>query len=202
MEPGNGSVSRWIGQLPAGNALAAQQLWQRYFHRLVDLARQRLRGAPRRAADEEDVALSAFASFCRAAEQGRFPLLADRDGLWRLLVVITARKAAHLRRDEGRHKRGGGMQRISEAAGEEDEESILSQVLSSEPTPEMAAQVSEECRRLLAKLGDENLRKVALLRMEGYTVEEIAGRLGRVERTVKRRLEIIRDIWSKKGGVS
>jgi hypothetical protein len=67
MESGDGSVTRWIGQLQDGDALAAQQLWQRYFHRLVSLARQRLRGAPRRAADEEDVALSAFASFCRAA---------------------------------------------------------------------------------------------------------------------------------------
>ena len=46
----------------------------------------------RRAADEEDVALSAFDSFCRGAEQGRFPQLDGRDDLWHLLVVITVRK--------------------------------------------------------------------------------------------------------------
>src|SRR5262252_3193694 len=108
-----GSVTLWLALLRAGDHAAAQELWQRYFRRLVALARQWLRAAPRRAADAEDVALSAFDSFCRNAEAGRFPQLADRDSLWRLLVVLTARKAAHLKRDAGRQKRGGG------AAGEE-----------------------------------------------------------------------------------
>src|SRR5262245_35365581 len=102
----DGSVTRWLDLVQAGDAGAAQQLWQRYFARLVALARQRIRHAPRAAADEEDVALSAFDSFCRNAERGRFPQLMDRDSLWRLLVVITARKAAHLVRDRGRQKRG------------------------------------------------------------------------------------------------
>ena len=38
---------------------------------------------------------------------------------------------------------------------------------------------------------------MATLRMEGYTVEEIAARLGRVPRTVKRRLQMIRQIWDQ-----
>jgi len=84
-------------------------LWERYFARLVGLARQKLRSTPRRAADEEDVALSAFDSFCRQAEAGRFPQLLDRDNLWRLLVTVTARKAFHLIRDKNRQKRGGGV---------------------------------------------------------------------------------------------
>src|SRR5262249_34542005 len=132
-----------LGPLQAGDPAAVQRLWERYFTRLVGLARRKLEGAPRRAADGEDVALSAFDSFCRHAEQGRFPQLEDRDGLWRLLVVITARKAAHLVRDESRAKRGGGM---TPAA---DEEAVLGEVLSREPTPELAAQVADECRRLL-----------------------------------------------------
>jgi hypothetical protein len=102
-----GSVTRWLIPLQAGDPNAVQQLWQLYFHRLVGLARARLAGAPRRVADEEDVVLSAFDSFCRNAEQGRFPDLADRDGLWRVLVVLTARKAGHLRRDQTCLKRGG-----------------------------------------------------------------------------------------------
>src|SRR5262249_60952286 len=102
-----GSVSNWIDQLKAGDRAATQQLWGRYFQRLVSLARAKLQGAPRRAADEEDVALSAFHSFCRAAELGRFPRLLDRDSLWRLLVVLTSRKASHLVRHERRQKRRG-----------------------------------------------------------------------------------------------
>src|SRR5262245_16402692 len=105
------SVANWIAQLKAGDAAAAQPLWERYFRRLVALARQRLQGARRQAADEEDVALSAFDSFCQGALRGRYPQLADRDDLWRLLVVITARKALDLRGKEGRIKRGGGRLR-------------------------------------------------------------------------------------------
>ena len=64
------SVTQWINRLKAGDPDAAQKLWERYFRRLVGLARKKLRSAPRRAADEEDVALSAFDSFCRNAEAG------------------------------------------------------------------------------------------------------------------------------------
>jgi len=70
-----GSVTHWIGQLKAGNSAAAQPLWERYFQQLVYLARKKLQGSPRRASDEEDVALSAFASFCRAAENTASPPL-------------------------------------------------------------------------------------------------------------------------------
>ena len=51
-----GSVTRWIGALQAGDPAAAQQLWERYFRRLVGLARLKMRDAPRLAVDEEDVA--------------------------------------------------------------------------------------------------------------------------------------------------
>ena len=188
-----GSVTGWIGLLCEGDPDAAQKLWERYFHRLVGLARKKLQDAPRRAADEEDVALSAFTSFCKNAEEGRFPLLADRDGLWRLLVVLTARKAAHLRRDQTRQKRGG-------PAGEDPGEGDLEQALSREPDPEFAAQVAEECERLLGGLGDDELRSVALWKMEGYTTDEIAARLGYAPRSIKRKLQLIRGLWEKETG--
>src|SRR5258708_39192816 len=88
----NGSVTYWIGQLKAGEAAAAQPLFERYFAQLMRLARARLHGRPGRLADEEDAAIDAFASFCRGAAKGKFPKLNDRDNLWRLLVVSTARK--------------------------------------------------------------------------------------------------------------
>jgi DNA-directed RNA polymerase specialized sigma24 family protein len=188
-----GSVTRLLDPLRAADPAAVQQLWERYFRRLVGLARKRLQGAPRRAADEEDVALSAFDSFCRAVRAGRFPQLADRDSLWRLLVAITARKAAHLVRDEGRQKRGGGTaQRTGSEA-----EPALEELLSREPDPEFAAQVAEEYQRLLRRLGDKELESVALWKMEGATVEEIAERLRCAPRSVKRKLALIRTIWEK-----
>ncbi len=194
-----GSVTHWLGQLQAGDSVAAQPLWERYFLKLVHLARGKLQGLPRRAADEEDVALSAFDSFCRAAEARRFPALADRDGLWRLLVVLTARKALHLIRDERREKRGGGHvldEAALAAARPDDDDAGLDRVIGAEPTPEFAARVAEECRRLLDLLGEDELRMIAVARMEGYSTEEIAARLGCAPRTVERKLRRIRGLWS------
>src|SRR5208282_1518970 len=151
------SVTHWIGQLRAGDQVAAQHLWEGYFRRLVGLARGKLQTLPCRAADEEDVALSAFASFCRGVECGRFPQLADRDDLWRLLVTITARKAIHMARDAHSQKRGGGAVHDEAALGGADgsaaEEAALDQMLGRDPTPEFAAQVAEEFQRLLESLG-------------------------------------------------
>jgi DNA-directed RNA polymerase specialized sigma24 family protein len=186
-----GSVTCWITQLRAGDQAAADPLWGRYFERLVALARVRLLRAPRRAADEEDVALSAFHSFCRATEQGRFPKLDDRDDVWRLLVVLTTRKAAHLLRDGGRLKRGGGVPRGY--AG--DEEVDLDLVAGEEPGPEFVAEVAEESRRLLNRLDDDTLRSIVIWKLEGYTNQEIAVKLACVPRTVERKLRLIRDIW-------
>jgi DNA-directed RNA polymerase specialized sigma24 family protein len=186
-----GSVTQWLGRLQDGDPAAVQQIWERYFHRLVGLARHKLAGARPRVADEEDVALSAIDSFCRNAENGRFPQLMDRDGLWRLLVVITARKVFRLIRDQSRKKRSGKSVDFTANAPN------LEEVLSREPSPEMAAQIGEEYRRLLGLLDDPELESVALARMEGFSVEDIANKLGKAPRSVKRKLHLIRELWEK-----
>src|SRR2546421_9926281 len=142
------SVTAWINLLKGADAGAIQRLWEAYFPRLVGMARKKLREAPRRAADEEDVALSAFDSFCDGVSQGRFPQLTDRDDLWHILVTITARKALQLIRHEQRQKRGGGAVRgesvFQEGANSDSEEVGLDQIIGSEPTPEFAAQGAAE----------------------------------------------------------
>src|SRR5436190_22795008 len=119
----SGDVTHWLRRLRAGDRQAVQGLWERYYRAVIALARRRLGDLPRRAADEEDVALSAFDSFCRAAEQGRFPRLEDRDDLWQVLAMLTKRKAADLRQSERRQKRGGGLVRggsgLDDVAGDE-----------------------------------------------------------------------------------
>lgn len=189
MSRSDGSVSNWLRRLQAGEAQAAGPLWERYFQRLVQLARAKLARSPRGPADEEDVALSAFDSLCRGLAQGRFPNLSNRDSLWRLLVVLTARKAAHLKRDATRQKRGGDRA----AADDLDVDRLLAE----EPTPQFVAQVAEEYDRLLALLGDSDLRSVALWKMEGYGNEEIAEKLGCGLRSVGRKLRLIRKVWTE-----
>lgn len=198
----DGSITRCVGELKAGDQAAAQVLWERYFDQLVRLARRRLAMTRRVGADEdeEDAALSAFDSFCAGLAGGRFPRLEDRGDLWRLLVVITARKAAAQVDRRRALKRGGDRFRIDQAHRNTDDsagaDDPLVQLVATQPTPEFAAMVADETAHLLDRLGDDALRQIALWRMEGYTSDEIADRLGCARRTVARRLDLIRQIWS------
>ena len=181
---------------------AAQPLWDRYFDPLVRLARTKLRATHRGGADadEEDAALSAFDNFCRGVAQGRFPQLADRDDLWRLLVTITTRKVVDHVRRRSRQRRGGG--RIlgeADLAGPDAarEPAGLDAVAGPKLSPEFAAMVAEESRRLLNVLGDETLRRIATWKLEGHTNEEIAAQLGCAVRTVANKLKYIRMAWER-----
>ena len=188
----DGSITRLIGRLKAGDRGTSQRLWEAYFGRLVGLAHARLRTAARGGADAEDVALSVFDSFFRRAELGQFPRLHDRDDLWRLLFVLTVRKAVNLAHHEGRQSRGGGRVRsLSDLEG-----LGAAEPADAEPSPELAAQMAEECRRLLGRLGNPTLHAVAVWKMEGYTNREIAAKLDCVEQTVERKLRAIRRAWS------
>src|SRR3954451_18244548 len=150
------SITRCIEALKGGDHDAAQRIWEVYFHRLVGLARARLHDAPRRAADEEDVALSAFDSFCRGVDAGRFPRLDDRHDLWQVLVLITVRKAIDLRQHEGRPMRGSGkVKSLSDLA-----EHGFEPTRDDEPGPEMAAQVADQYRCLMERLSDPILRSI------------------------------------------
>jgi len=198
------SVSQWILGAKQGNCHAVQALWQRYFRELVGLAREKLAGVPRRAADEEDVALSAFASFCDAARRGRFPDLADRHSLWRLLITFTAQKAIDWARHEKRQKRGGGkVQGESALAGRDspDHRQALAQCVGDTPSPDFAAIAADECSRLLNCLTD-NLRRVAVAKMENYSNQEVAEQLHCSVRTVERSLQLIRKIWQRQTDAS
>lgn len=189
-----GSISVWIDQLKAGDADAAQPLWERYYNRLVALARKKLGDMPRRANDEEDVVQSAFNSFFLRAREGDFPLLSDRDDLWRLLVVITARKAINQRAHQARAKRGQGAVRDQAALDCGDAENNgIANIIGSEPTPEFAAQVAEELGRVMDALPDPSHRVIALWKLEGRTNPEIGRHLDCSLSAVERKLRLIRE---------
>jgi RNA polymerase sigma factor (sigma-70 family) len=174
-------VSLWLGELKQGDRDRVANLFDHYFSRLVGLAATRLRSKPEMTGYEEDIALSAFKSLCIGVEKGRFPDLSNRDELWRLMAVITVRKAINIQR----------RKRLAVDGGED-----IADVLSREPSPEEVAEMSEQVEELLMKLEDVELRRIAIYRVEGQTNAEIAKRLGCVERTVERKLHQIRMAWS------
>jgi DNA-directed RNA polymerase specialized sigma24 family protein len=178
-------VTVWLRQWKHGDPDAVRALWDRYFVRLVALARLRLRNCRCGMADGEDMALSAFESFCRRAAEGRFPDMTDRRSLWRLLATFTARKVSRYIRRENARPCGAGE---------------LDEVLGREPDPAVVVEMAEECARLLAALPNPLLRRVAVLRMEGHTIDEIAEQINHSNTGVERRLNLIRMLWKREVG--
>jgi DNA-directed RNA polymerase specialized sigma24 family protein len=195
------SVTLWLRQLKQGDREAVGPLWERYFTRLVQLARSRFPRAHDGGGQRTGRALEAFASFCRRAEEDGFARLSDRDDLWQLLVVLAFRKRCNQIQHEQRQRRRPAGGRVCAASALErdggEQGALLTNLLGREPEPAVIVQAAEECRRLLAELGDEQLRQVALWKVEGFTNEEIAGQLGRSLATVERRLARIRRLWEK-----
>jgi len=57
--------------------------------------------------------------------------------------------------------------------------------------------LEEEQNRLLSMLRDDVLRSIAIWKLEGFTHEEIADKLGVTPRTVIRKINLIRETWTQ-----
>jgi DNA-directed RNA polymerase specialized sigma24 family protein len=191
------NITQWVGALRSGDKDAARKLWQGYFDKLVRLVEKKLPAHTRRAFDGEDVALSAFNSFCQGVAAERFPDLTDRGNLWAILVVIGTRKAQAYFEGHNRQKRGSGNVRGDSVFVTKDEQSRagFDGVAGGAPMPEFIAQAEEECERLLELLGNDVLKSIAILKMQGFTIDEIATQTGCTKRAVQRKLDIIRTVW-------
>ncbi len=153
---------------------------------------------PLRAVDEEDVVLSAMNSFFIGAREGHLKPQNSNE-LWKLLATITVRKANAKLRMYHADKRGGGnvrgesvfinLQRPDELGNG------LAQVVDEEQLPELSDRLIQMCEERLGELNDDVLRKIAMMRLQGYRQEEIAHELNCSRTTVKRKLAKIRDIW-------
>jgi DNA-directed RNA polymerase specialized sigma24 family protein len=195
----SGSVTELISRVKGGDGKAAQKLCELCLGELLGLVRKKYPVPTSGIADEEDVALSALASFFVGAEHGRFPELRDREDLWNLLVVITKRKAFRLLKSEGRQKRDrGGQQSVGhDLSPSPNLEAALANATDPKPTPEVQLLLEEGYERLLRALGDPQLRSIAIWKLEGYTEKELAAMLGCTERTIQRKLQLIRAIWQE-----
>lgn len=193
-KPAN-SVHRMCLEIQQGESRATQQLWQEFFDRLVVFASRKLRGTPRAMSDEEDIALSALKSLCLGLQRGKISAIDNRESLWRLLLVITSRKvidvANYHRRDKRNH------QRLAQPQSSQTADQMLGNLVSCEPSPEIAAEITDSIRTALDALVQPELKQVAEWKLLGWTNQEIAERLGRSLSTVERKLRTIRAIWGQ-----
>ena len=190
------SVTHWLPGVRVGDGWALSQLWSRYYQRLVALARRRLGPAHGGICDEEDIAAEAMQSFFRRARAGSYPEIGNRDELWRLLAAITKRKAiSQLRHDHCRKRFAGESNESLDSSRWADD---LVRGAASDWSPEEQVIFRETLTHLLAGLNEE-LREIAVSRLQGYTLVEIAGQIGRSVPTVERRLRLIREHWQRRG---
>ncbi|MGI9470570.1 MAG: ECF-type sigma factor [Rubripirellula sp.] len=196
-----GEFSDLLSRVRDGDDQAIAKLWEDYYQQLVRIAAKRLPGNLKRTGDEEDIALSAFHSFIAGIRQDQFPDLRGRDNLWGLLITLTGRKVhAHLR-FQTRQKRGGGSVRgesvFMDPSGDQKGGGIGG-VTGGNDAADIQTELAEECERLLNQLDDEQLKQIAVMRMDGFLVDEIAQRLELSKRAVERRLQLIRRTWTEK----
>lgn len=181
-----------IERLKADDSGAAREIWERFFERLLPLARARLRSLPDRVVDEEDILVSVFDLFFRAARDGRFARLNDRDDLWQILLMLTDRKVADVYRRNRTLKRGGTLIGREEADLHELADPALS--------PEFLTAFNDHLLRALQRLDDEVIRAVALLKLQCYSNQEIAEQLKMGLSSVERKLRVIRLKWDQEFG--
>ena len=149
-------------------------------------------GQNRAISDEEDVVLSVFESFYDAAKNGRFPDLSDRDDLWHLLLRMSVRKIVDKHRRDTRQRRGGkaNIQSIDLAA---ENGGSLMEIIGNEPSPDIAMMMEESLTQLFSHLGDGKLCDLAGGKLEGLSNADLAKRFDCSERTIERRLHLIRE---------
>ena len=181
------SITRWFHCLKTGDRQAAEVLWHHFFPRLVKVAQDRFHADRDPVYGADDAAQSVIHLLYRGAAQGRFVHVGGRDELWRLLVTAMRRKVIDRVRHNEAVKRGG-----ADTAGE-----LHPDIAAPNPSPETIAIMNESLAGLLLKLRDDTLRRIALRRLEGFTNAEIAAELSVSERTIERKLNLIRSDWER-----
>jgi DNA-directed RNA polymerase specialized sigma24 family protein len=182
-------ITQWIHGTQKGDADSEQGLWNHYFQQVLRLARSRMFALQGTVYDEEDAAVSAINSLFHGIKTGRFPELYDRHNLWRILVLITKRKL------RAQWRRENAQRRNSQPDENGLPETDIAEVICGEATPDFVAEMMDETERLLERLGDDTLRRIAIMRMDGLTNDDIATQLHCASRTVRRKVERIREIW-------
>lgn len=168
-----------------GDAQAEAQLFDLHLQSLLALVRKRI--SPKLAArfDPEDVVQSAYGSFFGGLGRGQFEVDGG-DALWSLLVSITLHKLHRRVKFNVAQKRNVFVEQ--QPNDDSRWEGLRPELPADAPTPHEEAALLEEVAWLMNSLNA--LQKNMLdLRLQGYTIDEIAQRTNRSERTVRRLME-------------
>jgi RNA polymerase sigma factor (sigma-70 family) len=178
-------VARWR----TGDEQAAAALVQRYTSRLIALARSRLTRSVAHQVDAEDLVQSAYRSFFSKARQA--PIELDQNGdLWQLLVTITLHKLQNQMKRATAQKRAA--QKEHSFGSEDSLLGLRSLPLAEDPSPVEALALVELLEQVMRSLEPAE-RRMLEMRLQGYTLKEVAAELQCSERTVRRAMSEIKE---------
>jgi RNA polymerase sigma-70 factor (ECF subfamily) len=178
-----------------GDARAAGELFGRYAVRLIALARSRLSAKLATRVDPEDIVQSAYRSFFTNARAGHYDVQSGQD-LWQLLVTITLHKILDQAEHFAAQKRD--VRREQNFGSEDSLLGLQAHLASREPSPVEAVALVEEVEQAMRRL-EPRQRRMLELRLQGFSIEEIAATMQRSEGTVRRALADIRQELQRSG---
>jgi RNA polymerase sigma factor (sigma-70 family) len=186
-----------LDDLTDNDSIAQREFWDQFASKITRQARKNLSGVKRRESDEEDVAVDVLNSLFQRLADGRLGKPRSKAELWNLLLGMTNNKSIEEVRAKLAQKRGGGNVRGESAFGDVDGEEVgrgIENAAVDDVDPQRAFEESQTLVELLDSLGDDQLRQIALLKMAGNSVDEIAQQLGCGSRTIQRRLSEMRKL--------
>jgi RNA polymerase sigma-70 factor, ECF subfamily len=192
--PQSPSLKALITKLRQGDNEAAREVYQRFAHRLIGLAHQKMGTKLQRKIDPEDVAQSVLKSVILRLGEGQFDI-GDWDGLWGLLVQFTLHRCMRW----AEHYQAGmrDLDREADSAGGSKSGSVSDwKFLDREPSPDEAAILAETVEHVLKALKDRE-RQIASMSLEGYDVREISASLGCTQSKVYRVLARMRQLLER-----
>jgi RNA polymerase sigma factor (sigma-70 family) len=162
---------------------------------LEQIADKHISKGMRRQVGSDDVAQSVCRTFLRRAQEGQFQL-ADNADLWRLLCAITLTKVREQTRFRMRRRRRVVDQEVALQPSSDQSNASGLAPQAAGPSPAEMAEFSDQFQQLLADL-DVKERQILELKCQEITLEEIAGQLGRFERTVRRMFACVKERLEK-----
>ena len=189
------SEQQWeqlLAGLRSGDDDACAEFWNAYGPILENVADKQLSGRMRRRVGSDDIVQSACRTFFRRVSQGQFDL-PDAEALWRLICSITLNKARRAARDQSRQRRSIDREQDIDARAH-GETAPSANLEANAPSPFDAAELADQMEALLSSLNEQECVMLDL-KLQQFTNDEIAEKVGCSERTVRRVIKRLQDEW-------
>jgi RNA polymerase sigma-70 factor, ECF subfamily len=172
----------------AGDEDAATQLYLRYAKRLTSLVKKQCSTDLARCAGVEDIVQSVFGTFFRRVNQGCYDI-PEGDTIWKMLLVLAMNRV----RTQATYCYAAKRDAHRTIGGAEGQHRLE---LHSNVHQTAAAHLELALKEIVERLPPQN-RLLVRLRIEGFTVADVAMIAGRSKRTVERVIQHTRQMLSE-----